>query len=151
MWCCSEGNFWSSHSRSDTILSGSRDLTSAINTRTTLDAHSHKLTTTLPHIISYFQSSPHTQTHTDTDGHTHTQREKERVREREAYNNSNKRTKIKLWSIIRLESQTAIFSLFNCSLSSHEPHQNYSTQFLRNYQFLILLFCFYLICFIIIL
>ncbi len=83
MWCCSEGNFLSCHSRSDTILSGSRDLTSAINTRTTLDAHSHKLTTTLPHIISYFQSSPHTHTRTRTD--THTQRERERESERERH------------------------------------------------------------------
>lgn len=60
MWCYSEENFSSCHLRSDTILSGNRVLTSAINTRATLDAESQKLTTTLPHILSYFQPSPNT-------------------------------------------------------------------------------------------
>lgn len=60
MWCYSEENCSSCHLRSDTILSGNRVLTSAINTRATLDAESQKLTTTLPHILSYFQPSPNT-------------------------------------------------------------------------------------------
>jgi len=68
MWYCSEVNFSSRHSRSDTMLSGNRVLTSSINTRATLDAQSHK--NSPQHCLTFFLIFSLHHTHTRTEATT---------------------------------------------------------------------------------